>query len=334
VKSSNGYPVHNITTGMDYPTIQAAIDATETSKGDTIIVDEGIYITHVFVTKPLNIMGRNRNTTIIDSGGSSRCFTITANRVNITGFNAKRARWAFYLVGSNESSIYRNKIETSDIGVHLENANNNMIFENLIENINILGEGIYLAQSNNNTIQRNSIVNASCAISLVFSLRNIFRENTLANCSCAFYLQVSSNNSFYHNNIIHNLCNAQTEGLSINSWDYGYPSGGNYWSNYTGVDLYSGSYQNVTGSDGIGDTPYKINATCIDHFPLMKAFAPLVADLNDDSKVDGKDIAVAARAFASHMGSSRWNLLADLNKDNKIDGIDIVTIAKNWKKQQ
>jgi len=57
--------------------------------------------------------------------------------------------------------------------------------------------------------------------------------------------------------------------MSNNTWDNGYPSGGNYWSNYTDADLYSGPYQNETGSDGIGDTPYVIDAENQDNYPLM-----------------------------------------------------------------
>jgi hypothetical protein len=38
-------------------------------------------------------------------------------------------------------------------------------------------------------------------------------------------------------------------------WDVGYPSGGNYWSSYTGIDFCSGPYQNISGSNGIGDSP-------------------------------------------------------------------------------
>ena len=57
-----------------------------------------------------------------------------------------------------------------------------------------------------------------------------------------------------------------------NFWDDGYPSGGNYWSDYTGVDLFSGSYQNETGSDGIGDAPYIIDENNVDRYPLMGPF--------------------------------------------------------------
>ncbi len=53
------------------------------------------------------------------------------------------------------------------------------------------------------------------------------------------------------------------------SFDLGYPEGGNYWSQYTGIDLKSGPNQNMPGSDGIGDTPYQINATVADDYPLM-----------------------------------------------------------------
>jgi len=50
------------------------------------------------------------------------------------------------------------------------------------------------------------------------------------------------------------------ETSSINAWDDGYPSGGNYWSDYTGVDA---------DGDGIGDTPYVIDENNTDRYPLM-----------------------------------------------------------------
>ena len=57
--------------------------------------------------------------------------------------------------------------------------------------------------------------------------------------------------------------------VSTDIWDDNYPSGGNYWSNYTGVDVKNGFYQNETDSDGIGDIPHIIDADNTDNYPLM-----------------------------------------------------------------
>jgi hypothetical protein len=85
-------------------------------------------------------------------------------------------------------------------------------------------------------------------------------------------LTSSSNNTLYHNNFVNNTLQAGSDSPT-NTWDNGYPSGGNYWSDYNGSDLYSGPFQNVTGSDGIGDTPYVIDANDIDHYPLMNPYS-------------------------------------------------------------
>ena len=60
---------------------------------------------------------------------------------------------------------------------------------------------------------------------------------------------------------------------SANVWDDGYPSGGNYWSNYAGVDVKRGPYKNETGSDGIGDTSNVIEVNNTDRYPLMAQYA-------------------------------------------------------------
>jgi hypothetical protein len=58
-----------------------------------------------------------------------------------------------------------------------------------------------------------------------------------------------------------------------NVWDDGYPSGGNYWAFYVGVDIFSGSQQNIPGSDGIIDAPLTVATNNIDHYPLLKPFS-------------------------------------------------------------
>jgi parallel beta-helix repeat protein len=83
----------------------------------------------------------------------------------------------------------------------------------------------------------------------------------------------SSGNSFFHNNIMNNMNETVTIASWGNIWDDGYPSGGNYWSDYDGIDLLNGPYRNETGSDGIGDTEYAIDGNNADHYPLMGMFS-------------------------------------------------------------
>jgi len=86
-------------------------------------------------------------------------------------------------------------------------------------------------------------------------------------------------NKIYHNNFINNtehvirgLPGRPPVTLPPNTWDNGYPSGGNYWSDYAGIDFHGGSDQNETGSDGIGDIPFVIDENNVDRYPLMGPF--------------------------------------------------------------
>jgi len=86
----------------------------------------------------------------------------------------------------------------------------------------------------------------------------------------------SNGNVLYHNNFLEReYVKILIDETSVNiTWDDGYPSGGNYWSNYTGVDFYKGPYQNITGSDGIGDTPYTIDLNNTDNYPFINPWPP------------------------------------------------------------
>jgi len=55
-----------------------------------------------------------------------------------------------------------------------------------------------------------------------------------------------------------------------------------------------------------------------------------VVDFTGDGKVDGRDIALVAKAFASYPGHPRWNPDVDLNQDGKIDGKDIAPECKHF----
>ncbi|UCH31942.1 MAG: hypothetical protein JSV05_00640, partial [Candidatus Bathyarchaeota archaeon] len=117
-------------------------------------------------------------------------------------------------------------------------------------------------------------------------------------------------------------------------WDNGYPSGGNFWSDYDGVDVKRGFYQNESGSDGIGDTPYIIDENAADYYPLMepRKFTFLAIDLNRDFWVGIDDIVVCAEAFGSDplIHNTRWNPLYDVDQDGRVGIEDLLTIAQHF----
>jgi len=80
--------------------------------------------------------------------------------------------------------------------------------------------------------------------------------------------------AFYHNDINSSAFNGSHTEMQTGteaSWNAPYPVGGNYWTGYTGKDLFSGPGQNISGSDGIGDTPEPVplaGTDEMDQYPL------------------------------------------------------------------
>ncbi len=132
--------------------------------------------------------------------------------------------------------------------------------------------GVYIDHASNISLIGNIITdNAEYGVYLDWSANNNLRENIIRNNWRGIFLWYSNGNTIYHNNF-NNTIQVYAE-ASTNTWDGGYPVGGNYWSNYIKVDKFSGPYQNLTGSDGIGDTPYIIDSENKDRYPLIKPYS-------------------------------------------------------------
>lgn len=141
----------------------------------------------------------------------------------------------------------------------------------------IIGDGtspvVYV--KTNNTVIRGFTIHGPTSthpisgIYIYNSSGNDVSYNAIMNNQIGIYLHHSNNNIIHHNNFFTNTVQAYLNNSFSNMWDEGYPSGGNYWSDRTGIDLYSGPYQNETGSDGISDVPYTIDGDNEDRYPLM-----------------------------------------------------------------
>jgi len=417
------HPVHNLDTGLNYTSIQEAINANETLNGHTIFVDNGTYYEHIRVNKSISIIGESRESTIIDGSNIGTVVRISAPQVAVRNFTIQSSgselgdfgiyfhnvrdviieeniitntTFGIYVISSDNNTFNKNVVSNNWDAIHLLFSNNNHIIANTIENNHF---GIGLIESNLNTLSNNTmiknvynfgvsgdslphftnyvdttntidgkivyylinlkdaVINSSTfpnigylavinstqvriqdatlssnryGISLVFtnnstitnvnitdnfhglytlhsdgntfwrnrfagniygfeqhsSRNNVFIGNILTGNNDAVFLVSSSNNSFvgntiasasnrgiylsnsngnviYHNNIVDSLIQIGFGDLCVNVWDNGYPSGGNYWSKYAGVDL---------NHDGIDDMNHTINANNVDMYPLMGPF--------------------------------------------------------------
>ncbi|UCF08781.1 MAG: right-handed parallel beta-helix repeat-containing protein [Thermoplasmata archaeon] len=182
-----------------YKTIQAGVDAA--NPGDTVFVYNGIYYENVVVGKTINLIGEDRENTIIDSGGSGDVVFITANWVNITGFTA-----------TGGGSDYK-------AGVGLDHAQNCSVSDN---SLSFNGwYGMRLQSSNGTTISGNKVISNELSMYIRESSNNVITDNYayLANWS-GIYIVFSSNNNLVANN----TCNSTNHGIhcgTINNDIYG-----------------------------------------------------------------------------------------------------------------
>jgi parallel beta-helix repeat protein len=242
-------------------------------------------------------------------GSGGLVVRITAKSASVNGFTITGSATGVFLFGNykpNENTtsrvhvhtvVSRNRIvDVKDVGVYVYWSNGSLVTENTFINST---KGIY-SYNSNATITRNLFENNTYGIdSNLYALdtaggripvcsENIFRNNIYSiylgwsqapteicrnsfinNAYGIFIDRSGASNTIYHNNFINNTQNAQIYEWTKNTWDKSYPIGGNYWSNYTGSDIASGLYQNETGSDGIGDTPFLIDESNRDNYPLI-----------------------------------------------------------------
>jgi len=225
----------------DFTSIQDAINASK--DGNIIIVRSGTYYEKLNINKSINLIGEEKNTTVIsrsNSGDIGNLLTLETNNSRIENFT----------FNNGSSSLLSCILLTRS-------------FNNTIKNNNIIGfnHGIYvLSYSDKNTISNNFISNNNYGIRIKGCHFNNVSKNIIKNNERGVYCCCGAEyNEIYYNNFFENYEYNGIESSSLtNYWD------NNYWDDYNGTDV---------DNDGYGDTPYLIpTGTDIDSKPLIKPF--------------------------------------------------------------
>jgi parallel beta-helix repeat protein len=315
-----GYQVY-----VKYASIQAAIE--NATSGQAIYVSSGFYNESLTVDRPMTLVGENASTTIINA--STTVATVDADSVSISDFTIRYVGCACYgyssvnVTNGQNVNVTSNIILSDDFGIRVVGAKGVVVAHNTVTHsgdasIVVLSSsdvsvfendlkgmggievdnstksvfssntvlasafaGIFIGESHDNTFFSNNVSAIDLmALSISSAYNNTFFDNDIYSGSAyGLFIWQSFNNSIFHNNFLENGSKVLCQDNSTNFWDNGLE--GNYWSNYTGVD---------TDSNGIGHTPYIINAsspiitgpTVQDNYPLMGLFYNFNTSVNYD----------------------------------------------------
>ena len=142
----------------NYTKIQDAID--NASDGDAVFVydDSSPYYENVVVDKSINLFGENRDTTVIDGGGSGDVVHVSADWVNISGFKIRNSGSSWYYAGIEIRSKYNiisgNNITSNYHGITIVDKQYNVIIGNIIQKNS---QNIYMTGAKRTNISHNNI---------------------------------------------------------------------------------------------------------------------------------------------------------------------------------
>jgi parallel beta-helix repeat protein len=258
--------------GNTYFLIDDIVDCTIEVQKDNIILDgKGKSLRASPVEPPLMIpvgwhplihLSNNKNVTIRDFIFKN-CFTgiyiqdsqnntISENRMIGNGYGIQ-------VLGSLNINITKNNVVNGSTGIIFYHSSNNTIRENNISS-NIEGINFYSASTFNNCVKNNNLT-ANTGHAIFFDggvVNHTIIGNNIAYNTIGIGNDLPYRNcTIYSNNFTCNNENVQIRGVEA-TWDTG--KEGNYWSDYNGTDA---------NDDGMGDTPYIIDANNKDNYPFI-----------------------------------------------------------------
>jgi len=252
------YPLRNVTFSANDITSNryAALDL---GSGSNVTVKSNRFVSNGEGIRTDGIDGLELTENVLDSSGAislhwTTNITAKANRV-------LRGSSGLYLGRARNATVEDNEVsESNGFGIMTEVSAAVRLERNIIhESMSYNNIGIWVTLSSDVEIHGNRVERRMIGISIGGSTGVIIWGNYL----------------------LGNGQQAADDASGPYFWDAGYPVGGNYWSDYDGVDVCSGPGQDVCGTgDSIGDTPYAIDADSMDRYPWLPPNSPPVASFD------------------------------------------------------
>jgi len=214
LKASSSLPVHNLSTGFSYTTIQEAIDANETLNGQTIKADSGTYYENVNIYKSVALVGEGRDSTIVDAKGMGSVIQIGTSNVSILNFTVRNAGKIWYGKGYPDSCIQGNcithvNVENSTLTdaavcVWFYSSSFIDVSNNIVSNATVMGVIGYASSS---IVMNQNIVESCGGVGLHLDGNSVncdIVNNMIMNCLEGIELEKSAGNSVEGNQLLGN----------------------------------------------------------------------------------------------------------------------------------
>jgi hypothetical protein len=196
-----------------YRFIQDGID--DANPLDIVFVYNGTYYENVVITKKINLIGEDKNNTIIDGKRNGSVVYIIGVGVILSGFTLQNSSREYYThagieMYSDRNYIGGNIIKDNRVGIHL-----------------LFARG--LIPKGNNTVINNFLIENEMDAFCIHCSNNLIKKNHIENNGGGVFLQQFARfNRIEENNIINNTFDAGHFRAIFNSWDK------NYWENWIG----------------------------------------------------------------------------------------------------